>query len=166
MAWNTMKMQSVLDRWNARRSTAVPPGLIGRIAPTRTEGINLQGVFTFPIGQYQAQLPPSLPAAKSRAFGGQMALQNAEKRCFRSEQKGNYIQQVTDVPGIFAQVFADKVPVLLARKSRLPHATLLLAVIHWLRSLHKLKYLRSACHASKTPIKTLIRAFGAVIGPG
>jgi TnpA family transposase len=70
MAWNTMKMQLVLDRWNARRSTAVPPGLTGRIAPTRTEGINLRGVFTFPIEQYQAQLLPSLPAAKSRAFGG------------------------------------------------------------------------------------------------
>jgi hypothetical protein len=70
MAWNTMKMQSLLDRWNARRSTAVPPQLIGRIAPTRTEGINLRGVFTFPIEQYQAQLLPSLPAAKSRAFGG------------------------------------------------------------------------------------------------
>jgi TnpA family transposase len=70
MAWNTMKMQSVLDRWNTRRSTAVPPQLIGRIAPTRTEGINLRGVFSFPIEQYQAQLLPSLAAAKSRAFGG------------------------------------------------------------------------------------------------
>jgi TnpA family transposase len=70
MAWNTMKMQSVLDHWNARRSTAVPPELIGRIAPTRTEGINLRGVFTFPIEQYRAQLLPSLSAAKSRAFGG------------------------------------------------------------------------------------------------
>jgi hypothetical protein len=49
-----------------------------------------------------------------------MALQNAEKRYFRSEQKGNYFQQVTDVPGIFAHVFADKVPALLARKSREP----------------------------------------------
>jgi hypothetical protein len=27
MAWNTMKMESVLDRWNTPRSTAVPPGL-------------------------------------------------------------------------------------------------------------------------------------------
>ncbi len=70
MEWTTMKMQSELDRWNTRRSTAVPPGLIGRIAPTRTEGINLRGVFTFPIEQYQAQLLPSLPAAKSRAIGG------------------------------------------------------------------------------------------------
>ena len=50
-------------------STVVPPGLIGRIAPRRTEGINLRGVFTFPIEQYQAQLLPSLLASKSRAFG-------------------------------------------------------------------------------------------------
>ena len=59
-----MTMQSVLDQWNARRSTAVPPQLIGRIAPTRTQGINLRGVYTFPIEQYRARgrrqllLPP------------------------------------------------------------------------------------------------------------
>jgi len=69
MAWNTMQMQSVLDRWNTRRSTAVPPQLIGRIAPTRTEGINLRGVFSFPIEQYRDQLLPSPPAAKSRDVG-------------------------------------------------------------------------------------------------
>jgi len=85
MAWNTMKMQSVLDQWHARRSTAVLPELIGRIAPTRTEGINLRGVFTFPIEQYRAQLLPSLPAAKSRAFGGYMTLQNAAKWRFCRE---------------------------------------------------------------------------------
>jgi hypothetical protein len=28
---------------------AVPPELMGRIAPTRTEGINLRGVFSLPI---------------------------------------------------------------------------------------------------------------------
>jgi hypothetical protein len=49
-----------------------------------------------------------------------MALQSTDKRCFRSEQNGHCIQQVTDVPGIFAHVFADKVPALLARKSRVP----------------------------------------------
>jgi Tn3 transposase DDE domain-containing protein len=43
MAWNSMKMQSIFDRWNTRRASAVPPELIGRIAPTRTEGINLRG---------------------------------------------------------------------------------------------------------------------------
>ena len=69
MAWNTMNMQLVLDRWNTRRSTTVPPELIGRIAPTRTEGINLRGVFSFPIEQYAEQLLPSLAATKSRAVG-------------------------------------------------------------------------------------------------
>src|SRR5271163_4131569 len=49
-----------------------------------------------------------------------MALQNAEKRHFRSEQNGHCDQQVTDVPGNFAHVFANKVPALLAPKSRGP----------------------------------------------
>lgn len=53
------EMQAALDQWNARRSTAVPPELIGRIAPTRTEGINLRGVFRFPIEQYLERLLPS-----------------------------------------------------------------------------------------------------------
>jgi hypothetical protein len=49
-----------------------------------------------------------------------MALQNAEKNHFRSEQNGYCHQQVTGVPGNFAHVFANKVPALLARKSRVP----------------------------------------------
>ena len=48
-----------------------------------------------------------------------MALQNPKKSCFRSEQNGHCLQHVTGVPGIFAHVFVDKVPALLARKSRL-----------------------------------------------
>jgi hypothetical protein len=47
----------------------VPPELIGRIAPTRTEGLNLRGVFSFPIEEYSPQLLPSLVAQKSRAAG-------------------------------------------------------------------------------------------------
>ena len=65
MAWNAAKMQAVLDQWSTRRSTAVPPELIGRMAPTRIEGINLRGVFRFPIEQYADQLLPSLSAQKS-----------------------------------------------------------------------------------------------------
>jgi hypothetical protein len=37
MAWNTAQMQQVLDHWAQRRGGSVPPELIGRIAPTRTE---------------------------------------------------------------------------------------------------------------------------------
>jgi hypothetical protein len=69
MAWNTAKMQAILDHWNVRRSSAVPPELIGRTAPTRTEGINLRGVFRFPIEQYAGQLLPSSPAVQSAAGG-------------------------------------------------------------------------------------------------
>jgi hypothetical protein len=51
-----------------------PPGssayrAAGTVAASRTEGINLHGVFSFPIEQYAEQLPPSLSATKSRAIG-------------------------------------------------------------------------------------------------
>jgi hypothetical protein len=46
----------------------VPLELIGRIASTRTEGINLRGVFSFPIEQYAEYLLPTW-ATKSRVVG-------------------------------------------------------------------------------------------------
>src|ERR1019366_5077291 len=42
-----------------RRNGAIPPELIARCAPTRTEGLNMRGVFRFPIEQYADQLLPS-----------------------------------------------------------------------------------------------------------
>jgi TnpA family transposase len=66
MAWNTSRMQAALDRWSSRRRS-VPPALIGRIAPTRLEGINLRGVFRFPVERYVEQLLPSQTALKTRA---------------------------------------------------------------------------------------------------
>ncbi len=59
MAWNTAKMQAIFDRWAQRRSGAIPPELIARCAPTRTEGLNMRGVFQFPIDQYADALLPS-----------------------------------------------------------------------------------------------------------
>ena len=69
MAWNTAKMQAIFDRWAVRRSGAIPPELIGRIAPTRTEGLNMRGIFSFPIEQYAAVLLPSWVTAKIHGFG-------------------------------------------------------------------------------------------------
>jgi len=66
MAWNTAQMQAVLDRW-ANRRQIVPPELTGRIAPTRLEGINLRGVFRFPLERYAGQILPSHTAAKTSA---------------------------------------------------------------------------------------------------
>jgi len=59
MAWNTAKMQAIFDRWAQRRSGAIPPELVARCAPTRTEGLNMRGVFQFPIDQYADALLPS-----------------------------------------------------------------------------------------------------------
>jgi hypothetical protein len=67
MAWNTAQMQQVLDQWAQRRDGAVPPELIGRIAPTRTEGINLRGVFRFPVEHYAEKILPSSAAEKMTA---------------------------------------------------------------------------------------------------
>ena len=69
MAWNTAQMQVVFDRWAERRSGAVSPTLIGRIAPTRTEGINMRGIFRFPIEKYANALLPSWASPKIHVVG-------------------------------------------------------------------------------------------------
>ncbi len=46
MAWNRVQMQRILGSEN------VPSALIGRIAPTHIKGLNLRGVFRFPIEEY------------------------------------------------------------------------------------------------------------------
>ncbi len=68
MVWNTAQMQAVLDRW-ANRRQIVPPELTGWIAPTRLEGINLRGVFRFPLERYAGQILPSQTTRKASAGG-------------------------------------------------------------------------------------------------
>lgn len=46
-----------------------PHELIGHIAPTRLEGINLRGAFRFPLERYAGQILPSQTAAKTSASG-------------------------------------------------------------------------------------------------
>jgi hypothetical protein len=62
MAWNTTQMQSVLDRW-ANRRQVIRPELTGKIAPTRLQGINLRGVFRFPVERYANEILPSQSVA-------------------------------------------------------------------------------------------------------
>jgi hypothetical protein len=66
MTWNTARLQAVLDRWSTRRRL-VPPELIGRIAPTRLEGINLLSGYRFPVERYAERLLPSQSAPKTSA---------------------------------------------------------------------------------------------------
>lgn len=59
MAWNTMQMQGVVNRW-ANRRQIIEADIMAKIAPTRLSGINLRGVFRFPVERYAADLMPSL----------------------------------------------------------------------------------------------------------
>ena len=68
MAWNTSQMQAVLDRWSNRRQV-IPPELIGKIAPTRLESINLRGVFRFPVDRCANQILPSQGTPKTGTNG-------------------------------------------------------------------------------------------------
>jgi TnpA family transposase len=70
MAWNTAQMQKVVDHWNRRPRGKVPVELIGLMAPTRTEGINLRGVFNFPFEEYAEQLLPSATSKRATGKGG------------------------------------------------------------------------------------------------
>jgi hypothetical protein len=62
------EMQAESQRWATHRQL-VPSQLIGRVAPTRLEGINLRGVFRFPPEGYAQQVWPSTAAAKSSTVG-------------------------------------------------------------------------------------------------
>ena len=62
MAWNTAQIQAILDRW-ANRRQLIAAQLLRRIAPTRIEGINLRGVFRFPVERFAEQILPSRTAS-------------------------------------------------------------------------------------------------------
>ena len=68
IAWNTMQMQAVLNRW-ANRRQMIEADIMAKIAPTRLNGINLRGVFRFPVDRYAADLMPSLEVPISAAVG-------------------------------------------------------------------------------------------------
>lgn len=59
IAWNTMQMQGVVNRW-ANRRQIIEADIMAKIAPTRLSGINLRGVFRFPVERYAADLMPLL----------------------------------------------------------------------------------------------------------
>jgi Tn3 transposase DDE domain len=87
MAWNTAKMQAIFDRWAQRRSGAIPPELIARIAPTRSEGLNMRGIFSFPIEQYAAVLLPSGQPQKLMFWVSKSALAEPGNAHFEGQPK-------------------------------------------------------------------------------
>ena len=68
MAWNTMQMQAVANRW-ANRRQVIEADIMAKIAPTRLSGINLRGVSRFPVESFAADLMPSLARSAIAAVG-------------------------------------------------------------------------------------------------
>ena len=58
----TVPAGQVTVNWNVLATLAVPLELI---APTRTEGINLRGIFRFPVERYVDKILPSVAAEKT-----------------------------------------------------------------------------------------------------
>jgi hypothetical protein len=54
-----------------RRTRCIPQELIARVAPTRTEGLNMRGIFSFPIEQYADALLQSWNLISINAFQNQ-----------------------------------------------------------------------------------------------
>ena len=75
-AWDVLHRRYRFARWpgpRAQRSRG-PDGVLQPdpprwVAPTRLEGINLRGVFRFPLERYAGQILPSQTAAKTSAAG-------------------------------------------------------------------------------------------------
>jgi hypothetical protein len=55
--------------------------------PTRTEGLNMRGVLSFPIEQYAAVLLPSRVLQKFRFWGSKSALAKPKNAHFEGQQK-------------------------------------------------------------------------------
>jgi len=93
--------------------------LIGRIAPTRTEGINLRGIFRFPVERYADKILPS--AAAEKRWRG---LMNSENRAgislFRRDQNTPHNQPLVRRSVGLLGKYALPLPCVIARKMRGP----------------------------------------------
>lgn len=56
IAWMTLHMQQVIDRWKREEGHQVDPELLRHIGPARSEGVNFRGKLDFTVRQYQERL--------------------------------------------------------------------------------------------------------------
>lgn len=65
IAWNTMKMQDVVDRWKAIKHP-IEDHWIRRIGPVHFEHVNFKGTITFEIDSYADALIQRQPKLRAR----------------------------------------------------------------------------------------------------
>jgi TnpA family transposase len=62
IAWNTMKMQAVVDRWRRERHP-IDDDWVRHMGPIHFENINFRGCMSFAVGRYADALPERKTAA-------------------------------------------------------------------------------------------------------
>jgi len=68
-AMRAMEVATLFSLRRALRNGSIEADIMAKIAPTRLSGINLRGVFRFPVEKYAADLMPSLAPSINAAVG-------------------------------------------------------------------------------------------------
>ena len=68
IAWNTARMQTVIERWR-KAGTHVQDEWLRRLGPVHFEHINFRGTFSFAVQRYAKTLIRQAPAARDAAQG-------------------------------------------------------------------------------------------------
>jgi hypothetical protein len=66
MAWMTQHIQRVLDAWQHAGTRRVEGDQLRHMAPVHVQGINLRGVWQFPIARYRNRLMLATPSRARR----------------------------------------------------------------------------------------------------
>ena len=68
IAWNTARMQGVVDRWR-KDGQVIEDSWLRRMGPVHFGHINFRGTFRFSVERYADALLQKAPAAKTRRTG-------------------------------------------------------------------------------------------------
>jgi len=120
MALNTTKMQSIFDRWAQRRSSAIPPELIARIASTRTVGINMRAYSACPSSSTPTNCCRHGSLQRSMFWGNKSAPTRPKNADLDQQQKHNYNHRVTRGSPKNTGKYVVFLPSLLEAKMRVP----------------------------------------------
>ncbi len=119
VAWNNARMQQVLHHWPPRRGGAVPRELIGRVAPARTDGINMRSVFRFPVVRFADKGLPSAGAEKTWP-GHRESLEHGLDLSICWDQTAPFNQPFAPALPTVPENYARRVPYVTARRMKGP----------------------------------------------
>ena len=99
IAWNTSRMQGVVDRWR-RQGMPIDDAWLRRMGPVHFGHINFRGVFSFGIERYR-RVDPGAPYAHRQSLGmtkvSDPVARNLSGRAVGQGRAGSSIGEVTRV---------------------------------------------------------------------